>query len=141
WGYQPEDLTQSGLLYADLIHPDDVGRIQREAARYFADGPDNYRQEYRLRCADGRWAGVDDRTSLWRNAAGEIEEIGGIVLDITEQEEAQQSRQEQAELLRLFFELPFTGMAISSPVDKRWLQVNDRLCEILGYPREELETL
>ena len=38
----------------------------------------------------------------------------------------------------MFYELPFLGMAISSPADKRWLQVNDRLCEILGYPREEL---
>ena len=28
-------------------------------------------------------------------------------------------------------------MAVTS-VDKRWLEVNDRLCEILGYPREEL---
>ncbi len=41
-------------------------------------------------------------------------------------------------LLRRFFDLPFVGMAISSPNTKRWLQVNDRLCEILGYTREEL---
>jgi PAS domain S-box-containing protein len=41
-------------------------------------------------------------------------------------------------LLRSFFDLPFVGMAISSPTTKRWLQVNDRLCEILGYTREEL---
>ena len=29
-------------------------------------------------------------------------------------------------------------MAISSPGNKRWLEVNGRLCEILGYEREEL---
>ena len=51
---------------------------------------------------------------------------------------AQLAQREQAEQLRRFYELPFLGMAISSPLDKRWLQVNDRLCEILGYPREEL---
>ena len=28
-------------------------------------------------------------------------------------------------------------MAVTS-VDKRWLEVNDRLCDILGYSREEL---
>ena len=28
-------------------------------------------------------------------------------------------------------------MAVTS-VDKRWLEVNDRLCEIMGYSREEL---
>ena len=37
-----------------------------------------------------------------------------------------------------FFELPFIGMAMTSPATKHWLRFNDRLCEILGYPREEL---
>ena len=44
-------------------------------------------------------------------------------------------------LLKLFFDLPFVGMSITSPVTKRWQHVNDRLCEMLGYPREELLTL
>jgi diguanylate cyclase (GGDEF)-like protein/PAS domain S-box-containing protein len=41
-------------------------------------------------------------------------------------------------LLKKFYELPFIGMAITSPLTKRWLQLNDRLCEILGYSRDEL---
>ncbi len=45
---------------------------------------------------------------------------------------------EQDRLLKYFYELPFIGMAITSPHSKRWLRFNDRLCEILGYSREEL---
>lgn len=45
---------------------------------------------------------------------------------------------EQDRLLKNFYEMPFIGMAITSPVTKRWLRCNDQLCEILGYPREEL---
>jgi len=138
WGYAPADLMGGRIQYNDLFHPDDVERVNAEIAHYFAQGPDEYQQEYRLRCADGRWVWVDDRTALERNAEGEVVRISGILLDITAQKEAQLAQQEQAQTLRLFYELPFIGMAISSTADKRWLQVNDRLCEILGYSREEL---
>lgn len=138
WGYRPGELLTGDLRYNDLFHADDVERVNEEIAGYFAEGPDDYRQEYRIRCGDGRWVWVDDRTSLTRNDSGEVEGIRGVLLDITEQKTAQIAQREQAELLRLFFELPFTGMAITSPQDKRWLQVNDRLCQILGYPRELL---
>jgi len=43
------------------------------------------------------------------------------------------------ELQRLFFELPFIGMAATDPATKRWLRFNDRLCEILGYSRDALQ--
>lgn len=138
WGYEPADLLSGNLQYNDLFHPDDAQRVNDEIAQYFAHGPDTYRQEYRLRCADGRWVWVDDRTSLERDAAGGVSSISGVLLDITPQKMAEQAQREQAEMLRLFYELPFIGMAISSPQDKRWLQVNSRLCEILGYQREEL---
>ncbi|MBA4266695.1 MAG: hypothetical protein C0453_16585, partial [Comamonadaceae bacterium] len=138
WGYAPADLMGGKVHYNDLFHPDEVERVNAEIAHYFVHGPDEYQQVYRLRCGDGRWVWVDDRTALERNAEGEVVRISGILLDITAQKEAELAQQEQAQMLRLFYELPFIGMAISSTSDKRWLQVNDRLCEILGYPREEL---
>ncbi|MDZ4129404.1 MAG: PAS domain-containing protein, partial [Hydrogenophaga sp.] len=138
WGYQPDDLLRGDLPYARLIHPDDIERVTAEAARYFKDGPDEHRQEYRLRCANGNWVWVDDRTTLSRNEQGALTRISGVLLDITVQKKAQLAQQEQAEFLRLFYELPFIGMAISAPGSTRWLQVNSQLCTILGYSREEL---
>ena len=53
--------------------------------------------------------------------------------------ESAAAEQEKADrLLRHFFDLPFVGMAITSPGTKRWLQFNDCLCGMLGYSREEL---
>ncbi|MBL8407538.1 MAG: PAS domain S-box protein [Candidatus Accumulibacter sp.] len=45
---------------------------------------------------------------------------------------------EKDRLLRFFFDLPFVGMTFLSTDHMRWLRFNDRLCEILAYPREEL---
>ena len=36
-----------------------------------------------------------------------------------------------------YFELPLIGVAITSP-QKGWIEVNQKLCEILGYSKEEL---
>jgi len=55
-----------------------------------------------------------------------------------ELEQQNEELRQQAEQVRLFHDLPFIGMAITSPQTCRWLTVNDRLCEILGYAREEL---
>ncbi len=41
---------------------------------------------------------------------------------------------------RHFFEIPIVGIAITS-ADKKWIEVNDKLCEILGYSRNELFNL
>lgn len=138
WGYQKADWLAGRWHYGELIHPDDAQRVQDEVTGYFAHGPDEYQQEYRLRCADGRWAWIGDRTTLSRGDGGAVVGITGILVDITAQKEVQAAAREQADLLRMFFEMPFIGMAISSPTSKRWLQVNDRLCEILGASREAL---
>jgi PAS domain S-box-containing protein len=45
---------------------------------------------------------------------------------------------EKDRLLNLFYDLPFMGMGIIDPKQMRWLQVNDRMCEILGYTRAEI---
>lgn len=48
---------------------------------------------------------------------------------------------ERDRLLNRFYEMPFIGMGVCDPATHKWLQANDRLCEILGYTREELLAL
>ena len=40
---------------------------------------------------------------------------------------------------RTYFDLPHVGLSITSP-GKYWLEVNDKLCSMLGYSRDELMT-
>jgi PAS domain S-box-containing protein len=67
-------------------------------------------------------------------------EHGAMVFfrDITARRLVEIELRRNEEWLRLYFELPFIGMAVTSPQTKQWLRVNDRLCEILGYARDEL---
>ena len=61
----------------------------------------------------------------------------GVCRDITERKQAQDELRESEARFRRYFEMPLIGIAITSPT-KGWLEVNDRLCEILGYSRSEL---
>ena len=60
-----------------------------------------------------------------------------FVTDISERKLAEEKRLQSEVRLRSFFDLPLLGFAITSP-GKGWLAVNDRLCQLLGYTREEL---
>ncbi len=62
-----------------------------------------------------------------RNMAGKIEE----------EEELKISEQR----LRFFFDLPFIGMAITTPLIHSWVQFNPRLREMFGYSAVELVRL
>lgn len=89
WGYARHQFMRGEIAFADLIHADDRSRIEAEVAHHLARGPDDYRQEYRLRTAGGNWIWVDDRTWLSRDDAGQVTRIHGVLLDITRQKHAE----------------------------------------------------
>jgi len=57
--------------------------------------------------------------------------------EVEERRQAEEALRQSERRFRNYFEQGLIGMAVTS-VDKRWLEVNERLCEILGYSREEL---
>ena len=59
--------------------------------------------------------------------------------DITEQRRAEESLRASENRFRVVFETAAVGIARVAP-DGRFLEVNQRLCEIVGYTREELLT-
>ena len=58
-------------------------------------------------------------------------------IDISERKEAEEALRESEARFRSYFNMPLHGIAITSP-EKGWLQVNDRLCSLLGYTRDEI---
>jgi len=54
-----------------------------------------------------------------------------------QRKQAEDALRESEERFRRYFELGLTGMAITSPA-KGCLEVNDEICRILGYTREEM---
>jgi|GEM_PF-5559472 len=44
-------------------------------------------------------------------------------------------------LFETLFQSGLMGVAVTDPVSRRWLLVNDRLCQMLGYSRQELASL
>jgi PAS domain S-box-containing protein len=61
-----------------------------------------------------------------------------VATDLTERRQMEQTLRQNEELFRAMFERANVGMAMRSPDGARWLRVNDKLCDMLGYTRDEL---
>jgi PAS domain S-box-containing protein len=70
-------------------------------------------------------------------SGADFDKVLVTVIDITERKQSERLLQKSEERMRLFFERQLVGMAFTS-LEKGWLKVNDKICEMLGYSREEL---
>ncbi len=76
-------------------------------------------------------------TARWLEAGGQ-RVYHCVWRDVTAQKRAEEERRREERRFHSYFDLPLMGAAITSP-ERGWLTVNDRLCAMLGYTREELQ--
>ncbi|HLJ02912.1 MAG TPA: EAL domain-containing protein [Solirubrobacteraceae bacterium] len=67
--------------------------------------------------------------------------IAGTAIDITALRDAQRAQSESEALFGQGFDSSPIGMALVTPGEKRFLRVNDALCEFLARSREDLLTM
>lgn len=91
FGYSPRDFHSGRIPYTRIIHPDDIARVGREVAENSARGDSDFTQEYRILTKAGEVRHIHDGTWVLRNPDGQITHYQGILWDITERVQAEES--------------------------------------------------
>jgi hypothetical protein len=135
-GLTPEQAYGDGWRQA--VHPYDQNRVNQEAQTALQTHSP-LQIEFRCCRADGSTPWVFGQAIADVDERGEILGFVGTLTDITERKCWEQDLQESQERFRATFEQAAVGIAHIAP-DGRWLRVNQKLCDILGYSHEEVLT-
>jgi diguanylate cyclase (GGDEF)-like protein/PAS domain S-box-containing protein len=144
-GYEAVEVL--GREARDFVHPEDRGDVVAARRGVRAEGGTAV-VTVRLRHSEGHDVWVEARVRGVRDPlTGATSEGQAIVRDVSERVSAEAALRESVERIaaaelrfRTAFEAAPIGMALSD-LDGRFIQINDALCAITGYTREELEEM
>jgi diguanylate cyclase (GGDEF)-like protein/PAS domain S-box-containing protein len=125
-----------GMGWMRALHPDDREPVLQLWRRMAEQGSEIVAQ-YRFRTPSGREVWLNTRAVPMRDRASHITGYLGASTDIAELKKTEETLRASEARFRNYFELPLIGIALIGS-DKRWREVNDRLCEMLGYRRSRL---
>jgi two-component system sensor kinase FixL len=102
-GYEPSAIRGRLESFRQLVHPDDIGRVDQAIKRHLAGETETYSCEYRVRTASGGWCWNFDRGRVVDTdpATGAPLRMVGSASDVTEMKRREEEAREQAELLSL----------------------------------------
>ena len=129
-GLTPAQALGDGWLAA--IHPDDRERVIGESATAMRANSDSI-MEYRWLRPDGDVSWIQVFASALRDEGGRVTGWVGSCLDLTTRKRAEDA----AARFQAAFDSAPIGVALTS-LDGRWLDVNDALCELTGYGKDDL---
>ena len=125
-----------GDRWVRLVHPEDAGEVFAVWTAHAREGRE-YSQEFRFRDPHGAVRWVHVRTALMFSEAGRLMGHVGTVEDTTGGKETEQALRESESKYRVLMEQGSDGIH-TYDFDGNFIDANSKLCEMLGYTREEL---
>ncbi|QWX83374.1 PAS domain-containing protein [Cellulophaga sp. HaHaR_3_176] len=118
------------------LHPDDKERYLRER-RSATTNSKGFDSEFRILWPNGEVRYIKTNFTLQKDKKGNPNRLIGTNWDITELKKTQLKLTKNEESFKGVFENSAIGMALVG-LDGSWLDVNDSICNSLGYTKEEL---
>ncbi len=136
-GYSADELV--GTLAVELIPPEARDDAVRQFQARLDGAADHAPQESALLTRDGRRVPIEVTSTIVRRS-GRTAGVIGLVRDVSERVRSEEALLESERRFRTAFDFAAIGVALVAP-DGRFLQVNDALCDLVGYTADELLTL
>ncbi len=137
FGHPAGAVENSRRWWLDHIHTDDCSRAGESLSAHLRTRHDTWRQEYRFRRADGRWAAVIDWGQAIADESGRSIRMIGAIMDITDRQRREETilrLSRQNELI-----LNAAGEGIYGLDDKGVTTfVNPAAARMVGWKQQEL---
>ena len=127
FGYSTDDFVSGRVLYAKVVHPDDLERVAGEVAN-FSIGKERKRfthEPYRIVTKDGKIKWLADRTFIRRDEKGKITHYQGIVSDISDQVRAEKELENRTNDLKERIKELNCLYGIAQLVEKRGISLEE----------------
>jgi PAS domain S-box-containing protein len=136
-GYSLDSWSTEPDSWSRHIHPDDVDRVMEVGLRSSKSG-EPYSQEYRMIAADGRIVWFHDRAVLLRDAKRTPVMWQGVMIDVTEQKEAEGNLRAAQERYRALVEHLPAVVYLQGPDGRAAdFYISPRSERVFGYAPEE----
>jgi PAS domain S-box-containing protein len=131
-GQSVDELLGSGWL--DAIHPDDRPGVL-EAWTFAVDHATTYSVEYRIRHHEGGWRHLFVRGAPVFSETGEVREIIGLCIDVTDRAELAGALEQERSLLQTIIDQMPVAVAVVWGDDWIYRMANERYYEIVPVRR------
>jgi PAS domain S-box-containing protein len=136
---RPADAVQSTHAdWCDLVHADDLSRVQAALEAHLQGHTERFEQVYRMRHADGRWLWILDRGRvLARDADGRPLRMLGTHMDMTDAMQAQLALRANEKRLRALLDNMQAGVVVHD-TDTHVLDANPEASRLLGLSPQQM---
>ena len=118
-GYDPEETTPSLASFLERVHPEDRVKMERAVKEESASSERDYASDYRILLPDGTVKHLHAIAHPVTNASGEVVEVIGTSMDVTEQVQARTALENAfAEIKVLQDQLFRENLALRDEVDR-----------------------
>ena len=135
-GFAPGTVAHTPETWAARVHPDDLPMMEVLIEWAIADQAE-FTGQYRVCWPDDSWHWVSAYGRVVETKDGGSQRMVGVMQDITAAKRAELSLRASETRFRGVFEQAAVGMARLN-LEGHWIQVNQKLCDTLGYRPEDL---
>lgn len=140
FGHHFENNKITGEFCESLVHPDDLMEYEKSIELATKQRKIKWKHEYRYLKADGSYAFVCDKAIIIYDSFDTPIRMIGAMQDVTQEKFLKNELQQSEERFKGAFNNSYFGSALVN-LKGNWIEVNNRMCEILGYTKEEFKNL
>lgn len=132
YGVEPGSFTPTVEGFSSMVHPDDRAELWRKTEESIARR-EVFTQEYRIFRPNGELRWIFNRSHVVLDAAGQVERITGVAMDITERKQAEEAAARLAAIVSTSVD-PIVSKTLDGIITS-WNESAERM---FGYTAEEM---